>query len=76
VLFINGIPLAIIECKGPHIKDPIPEAISQHLRNQRDDEIPKLFLYASQVLIAVSKNEPVWNDRHCFKILGRVARGS
>lgn len=56
VLFVNGIPLAVIECKRPDIKDPIGEAISQHLRNQRDDEIPKLFLY-SQLLLALSKNE-------------------
>ena len=36
VLFINGIPLAVIECKRPDSKDPIGQAISQHLRNQRD----------------------------------------
>ncbi|QVL30289.1 type I restriction endonuclease subunit R [Telmatocola sphagniphila] len=56
VLFVNGIPLAVIECKRPDLKDPIGEAISQQLRNQRDDEIPKLFLY-SQLLLGVSKNE-------------------
>jgi len=56
VLFVNGIPLAVIECKRPDFKEAIEEAISQHLRNQRDDEIPKLFLY-SQLLLAVSKNE-------------------
>ena len=56
VLFVNGIPLAVIECKRPDIKDPIAEAISQNLRNQRDDEIPKLFLY-TQLLLALSKNE-------------------
>jgi len=59
VLFVNGIPLAVIECKRPDIKDPIGEAISQNLRNQRDDEIPKLFLY-SQLLLAVSKNEGLY----------------
>ncbi|OGJ92086.1 MAG: restriction endonuclease subunit R [Candidatus Raymondbacteria bacterium RifOxyA12_full_50_37] len=56
VLFVNGIPLAVIECKRPDMKDPIGEAISQHIRNQKDYEIPKLFHYA-QLLIAVSKNE-------------------
>jgi type I restriction enzyme, R subunit len=59
VLFVNGIPLAVIECKRPDIKDAIPEAISQQLRNQRDDEIPKLFLY-SQLLLALSKNEGMY----------------
>lgn len=56
VLFVNGIPLAVIECKRPDSKDPIEEAISQHLRNQRQDEIPRLFLYA-QLLLAISKND-------------------
>ncbi|GIX04590.1 MAG: DEAD/DEAH box helicase [Planctomycetaceae bacterium] len=56
VLFVNGIPLCVIECKRPDIKDPIDQAISQQLRNQGDDHIPKLFLY-SQLLLALSKNE-------------------
>lgn len=56
VLFVNGIPFCVIECKSPHIKDPIREAISQQIRNQKDDEIPHLFLY-SQLLLALSKNE-------------------
>jgi type I restriction enzyme R subunit len=59
VLFINGIPLAVMECKRPDIKDPIAEAISQQLRNQRDNEIPKLFVF-SQLLLAVSKNEGMY----------------
>jgi type I restriction enzyme, R subunit len=56
VLFVNGIPLTVIECKRPDIKEPLNEAISQMIRNQRDDEIPKLFLY-SQILLALTKNE-------------------
>ena len=56
VLFVNGIPLAVIECKRPDSKEPITQAISQHLRNQREDEIPKLFLF-TQLLLAVSSNE-------------------
>lgn len=56
VLFVNGIPLAVIECKRPDLKEPLAEAISQHLRNQRQDEIPRLFLYA-QLLLAISKND-------------------
>jgi len=56
VLFVNGIPLCVIECKAPSRKDPMGEAISQHLRNQKDDGIPKLFLPV-QLLLAVSKNE-------------------
>jgi type I restriction enzyme, R subunit len=56
VLFVNGIPLVVVECKRPDIKDPLDEAVSQMIRNQRDDEIPKLFLY-SQLVLALTKNE-------------------
>ena len=56
VLFVNGIPLVVIECKRPDMKDPIAQAISQHIRNQQQDEIPRLFYYA-QLLLAISKNE-------------------
>jgi type I restriction enzyme R subunit len=56
VLFVNGVPLVVIECKRPDIKDPLDEAVSQMIRNQRDDEIPKLFLY-SQLVLALTKNE-------------------
>jgi type I restriction enzyme, R subunit len=58
-LFVNGIPLAIIECKRPDLppgQDPIEQAISQQIRNQKDDGIPSLFIY-SQLLLAVSKND-------------------
>lgn len=56
VLFVNGIPLVVIECKSPAIKDPMEQAISQHIRNQKEDEIPRLFHY-SQILLSLSKNE-------------------
>ena len=56
VLFVNGIPLVVIECKRPDIKDPIGQAISQHIRNQQPDQIPRLFHY-TQILMAISKNE-------------------
>lgn len=32
VLFLNGLPVVVIECKSPKTKDPIPEAIDQLLR--------------------------------------------
>jgi hypothetical protein len=48
VLFVNGIPLGVIECKQPvqGPKDLLPQAISQHIRNQADEYIPKLFVLA------------------------------
>jgi type I restriction enzyme R subunit len=53
VLFANGIPLAVVECKKTGLLD---EAISQQIRNQQDWAIPKLFTY-SQLLLAIDKNE-------------------
>ena len=32
VLFLNGLPVVVIECKSPKVKDAIPEAIDQILR--------------------------------------------
>ncbi len=54
VLFVNGIPFVVIENKSP--TESLDQAISQHIRNQRSDEIPQLFYYA-QILITVNKNE-------------------
>lgn len=57
VIFVNGIPLAVIECKSPDLKDELEKtAISQMLRNQKKEEIPVLFIF-SQILLAISKNE-------------------
>ena len=54
VLFVNGIPLVVIECKAPDTD--VEQAVSQTIRNQGDEYIPRLFTYA-QVLLAVNKNE-------------------
>jgi type I restriction enzyme R subunit len=56
VLFVNGIPLVVIECKRPDKKGALEEGISQHLRNQKPDEIPGLFQYA-QLLLSVAVNK-------------------
>lgn len=50
VLFVNGIPLSIIECKRPDMKEPLDQAISQQLRNQQEDGIRALYVYAQSVL--------------------------
>ncbi|MDA1014851.1 MAG: HsdR family type I site-specific deoxyribonuclease [Planctomycetota bacterium] len=55
VLFINGIPLAVIENKAPGVKGeggqtPVQLAIEQMIRNQGVNEIPRLFGYAQLVL--------------------------
>jgi len=57
VLFVNGIPFVVIENKRRDKNESLDEAISQNIRNQRDDGgIPKLFYYA-QLLLAVHPNE-------------------
>ena len=57
VLFVNGIPLCIIECKSPKID--VDLAIEQHIRNQSDDYIPRLFIYV-QLVLAVNKNAALY----------------
>lgn len=54
VLFINGIPIGIIECKKASIS--AEQGISQMIRNQGKDYIPQLFKYI-QVVMATNKNE-------------------
>ena len=53
VVFVNGIPLAVIECKAPTISED--QAIEQTIRNQGKEYIPQLFKYA-QIVLATNKN--------------------
>jgi type I restriction enzyme R subunit len=53
VLFVNGIPMVVIECKSPKVE--VEQAISQNIRNQGEDYIPKLFTYV-QLVMGVNKN--------------------
>ena len=54
VLFVNGIPLAVIENKKPSVS--IKDAIVQMLRNQQGTQIPKFFLYP-QILVAANRED-------------------
>lgn len=54
VLFVNGIPFVVIECKSPNVE--VDQAISQMIRNQRDEYIPRLFPYI-QMVLGLNKNE-------------------
>lgn len=54
VLFINGIPFAVIECKSPLI--PAEKAVIQMCRNEQPEYIPQLFKFA-QILLATNNNE-------------------
>lgn len=56
VLFVNGIPLVVIEVKCSSIDTK--QGISQQIRNQNPDgEIPRLFA-VSQLLIAANDSDP------------------
>ncbi len=57
VLFVNGIPFCVIECKAPQVE--VEQAVSQSIRNQNDDYIPKLFIY-SQMVLALNKNSAMY----------------
>ena len=80
VLFVNGIPLVVIECKRSAYtqvqKKPIDLAIDQLSRYQAKDGIPQLFLY-SQILLALARDKveygttgtprqfwSVWREEH------------
>ena len=53
VLFINGIPFAVIECKAPQVS--VEQAVEQTIRNQKTEYIPQLFKFA-QIVMATNKN--------------------
>ncbi len=53
VLFINGIPFAVIECKAPYIG--VEQAVEQSIRNQQKAYIPQLYQFA-QIVMATNKN--------------------
>ncbi len=61
VLFVNGVPFVVIECKRRD-KDnqsgdkQVDKAIKQIITYQREDEIPQLFQYA-QLVMATSVND-------------------
>ena len=54
VLFVNGIPFCVIECKGPN--EDFDQAISQLIGRQNADEIPHLFRTV-QLLVATNRNK-------------------
>jgi type I restriction enzyme R subunit len=77
VLFLNGLPLVVIECKSPKVKDAIPEAIDQLLRYSEQREAKgegsaPLFYY-NQIVIATCRNEAKFgtitthNEKHFYR---------
>jgi type I restriction enzyme, R subunit len=61
VLFLNGLPVVVIECKSPKVKEPIPEAIEQLLRyseqrGSKGEGSAPLFYY-NQFVVATCRQE-------------------
>jgi type I restriction enzyme R subunit len=73
IVFVNGFPLAMIECKSPTIRDPDDKAIEQILRYQEwgDDfrqlGAPRLF-HAMQLVVAA------WGEGALFGTVGTPRR--
>jgi len=57
VVFVNGIPLAILECKSPDLDDPIEAALSQLFGYRKKNE--KLF-YPNQLLVGLARYRAVY----------------
>ena len=77
VLFLNGLPIGVIECKSPKVKEPIAEAIDQMLRySQQRGEGPEgnaeLFYY-NQFLVATCRQQAKFGtitthiEKHFFR---------
>ncbi len=61
VLFINGIPLGIIEVKASSVA--ADQGVSQQIRNQKMGEgVPALF-YSAQLLLAANSHDPLYGPR-------------
>lgn len=57
ILFVNGLPLAVIECKSPYITDPMSNGIKQllryaNLRNPIENEGAEKFFHYNQIMVS------------------------
>jgi type I restriction enzyme, R subunit len=77
VLFLNGLPVVVVECKSPKVKEPIPEAIDQLLRyseqrGAKGEGSAPLF-YFNQFVIATCRQEAKFgtitthNEKHFYR---------
>ncbi len=77
VLFLNGLPVVIVECKSPKVKEPIPEAIDQLLRyseqrGAKGEGSPALF-YFNQFVVTTCRQEAKFGtitthtEKHFFR---------
>jgi type I restriction enzyme R subunit len=77
VLFLNGLPVVVIECKSPKVKEPVPEAIDQLLRyseqrGAKGEGSASLFYY-NQFLIVTCRQEAkfgtitTYSEKHFYR---------
>jgi len=77
VLFVNGLPMVVIECKSPKVKDAIAEAIDQMLRysEQRGatGEGSSPLFYYNQFIVATCRQQAKFgtitthNEKHFYR---------
>ena len=77
VLFLNGLPVVVVECKSPKVKEPIPEAIDQLLRysEQRGTkgEGSRPLFYFNQFVITTCRQDckfgtiTTHNEKHFYR---------
>ena len=77
VLFLNGLPIVLIECKSPKVKEALPEAIDQMMRyseqrNAKGEGNQHLFYY-NQFIVATCRNQAKFgtisthHERHFYR---------
>lgn len=77
VLFLNGLPIVVVECKSPKVRDPIPEAIEQLLRyseqrGAKGEGSPALFVF-NQFVITTCRQDckfgtiTTHSEKHFFR---------
>jgi len=69
VLFVNGLPLVVIECKSPKVQEPIPEAIDQLMRyseqrGAKGEGSAPLFFY-NQFIVATCRQQAKFGTLTC-----------
>ncbi|WP_237673400.1 type I restriction endonuclease subunit R [Vreelandella profundi] len=62
VCFVNGLPLAVIECKSPYLSSPMAEGIDQlrryaNLRRPEDDEGAQRLFWYNQLVVSTCRDQ-------------------
>lgn len=70
MLFLNGLPICVIECKSTKVEEPIEDAIDQmlryaNLRNTKEVEGNQRLFFYNQIMIATCRNEARFGSITC-----------